>query len=199
MTISRTLRSIVFLLLLPLLALSSSLAAQAPGAGGRSTGEEYERRVRQQKLNGQYIPSDIYDAMDALDRLVDADSREKFASAPEDLVVERLFFSLGRWMAVNWGLYEGSRIAAYLRELGVDEPDGQIEFLMRAYHRHVREVDLDVRQLATTYKRERRLRDSLRRVEFLGESSGVETLSAVPADSLGQQSDTSDASSEVPD
>lgn len=125
----------------------------------------YERRVRQQKIGTRHIPADLNDAMATLDALTSEASKEQYVSRDEDEAVERLFFSFGRWIAINWGLYDGSRFSAYLRGFGVDQPDGQKEFIMRAYHRHLRGVDLDVPQLAGAYKAAKAARDSARRAE----------------------------------
>lgn len=151
-----TLSLLVFLIALPLLA----LAQNEPSAA-----EAYERRLRQETLNGRYIPKDLPDAMATLERITGTDSQEAYAARTEDEVVRRLWFSFGRWLAINWGFYDGSRFSDYLRRLGVDTPDGQKEFVMRAYHRHLNGRDIDVRQLAEDYKARRAEADSLRVLE----------------------------------
>ena len=152
------------LALLALCCAASGAAAQA-GAAEREARADYERRTRQQKIGVHHIPADLDDAMATLDRVTSEEIKDRYAGQPEDFVVERLYFSFGRWLAVNWGLYDGSRFAVYLRRLGVDRPDGQKEFIMRAYHRHLNGREIDVRQLAESYKRERAAADSLRRAE----------------------------------
>ena len=134
--------------------------AQTPAAQ-----EEYERRTRQQKIGEHYIPADLKDAMVTLDRLTSEESKASYAAQTEDFVVERLYFSFGRWIAIHWGMYDGSRFSRFLQGLGVDQPDGQKELVMRAYHRHLNGKDLDIRDLVTRYKRERNAQDSLRRLE----------------------------------
>lgn len=147
---------------LAVLLLLSALPSIALSQNERSTAETYERRVRQERLNGRYIPADLADAMATLERITSTDSQEAYASRTEEEVVERLWFSFGRWLAINWGFYDGSRFSDYLRRLGVDTPDGQKEFVMRAYHRHLNGLDIDVRQLAEDYKARRAEADSLR-------------------------------------
>lgn len=150
----------IFFLLLSLLC--SALTSQAQDAGAD---EDYEKRIRQQKIGTRYIPADLADAMKTLDALTSEDSKEQYVSRTEDEVVERLFFSFGRWIAINWGLYDGSRFSVYLRKLGVDQPDGQKEFIMRAYHQHLRGESPDVRTLATRYKTQRARADSIKRAQ----------------------------------
>ena len=166
---------------LALLVLLPALAPLATAAQGSPAAEAYEKRLRQESIGGRYVPRDLNDAMETLERLTSAESREAYASRGEDEVVEKLWFSFGRWIATNWGFYDGSRFSAYLRRLGVDTPDGQKEFVMRAYHRHLNGRDLDVRQLAEDYKARKAAADSLR---LLG-ATVIERLPTPPADTTG--------------
>ena len=145
--------------------------AQAPPAPGALEAFEapnrmpYAERVRKQRLDGHYIPADINDAMRELDEITSTTSQNAYAEREEDFVVHKLYFSFGRWLGLNWSLYEGSRLSAYFYDLGVDAPDGQIEMLMRLYHRHLNGKPLDVEQLAEGYKAEKAAR---RRAERAG-------------------------------
>ena len=138
-----------------------SVLAQAPPAPGVREAFEapnrlsYEERIRKQRLDGHYIPYDIDDAMRELDEITSTTSQNKYAEREEDFVVHKLYFSFGRWLGLNWSLYEGSRLSAYFYDLGVDEADGQIEMLMRLYHRHLNGKPLNVKQLAEDYKAEK--------------------------------------------
>jgi len=150
-----------------LLVLLFWLVAGAPLLMGQADDSraEFERRSRQEKVGGKHIPADLQDAMRTLDALTSEDSKFAYSEHGEDEAVQKLFFSFGRWIAINWGLYDGSRFSAYLRRIGVDQPDGQKEFIMRAYHRHLRGVDLDVADLAGRYKAEKARQDSIQRAK----------------------------------
>ena len=166
----------------PRLALSVLLAcvlggvlAQAPPRPGQRAAPErleafdapqrmtYEERIRKTRLDGHYIPYDLKDAMRELEDITPITSQNAYASREEDFVVRKLYFSFGRWLGVNWSRYEGSRLSAYLNDLGVDTPDGQIELLMRLYHRHLNGKELDVRPLVEAYKAERAAEEEARR------------------------------------
>ena len=123
----------------------------------------YEERIRKTRLDGHYIPYDLKDAMRELEDITPITSQNAYASREEDFVVRKLYFSFGRWLGVNWSRYEGSRLSAYLNDLGVDTPDGQIELLMRLYHRHLNGKELDVRPLVEAYKAERAAEEEARR------------------------------------
>ncbi len=173
-------------LLVPALLVLSTctcLRVQAQAERG-SARETFERRSRQQNLEGRYIPKDLPDALEALEGLTSASSRKAYAGASEEEVVHQLYFSFGRWMAINWGFYDGSRFSAYLRNLGVDRPDGQIEFMMRAYHRHLNGQDLDVAGLASAYKAKRAASDSLKLANSTVSETTTRTLERPAGDSL---------------
>ena len=151
------------------LAPASRVLAQAPSAPKALESFEapnaltYEERIRKQRLNGHYIPYDIKDAMRELEEITSTGSQNAYAEREEDFVVHKLYFSFGRWLGLNWSLYEGSRLSAYFRDLGVDEADGQIEMLMRLYHRHLNDKELDVKQLAEKYKADKAAKAEARR------------------------------------
>ena len=146
-----------------LLTLGQQVLAQAGAESTLSPAAEYQRRIRQERIGPHYIPKDLADAMRTLDGLISVSSQDSYAQQSEDFAVHKLYFSFGRWLGTNWSLYEGSRFSVYLKSIGVDHPEGQIEFIMRAYHRHLNDSPLDVKQLAQDYKAEKAVADSLRR------------------------------------
>lgn len=121
--------------------------------------QNYEWRIQQSKLAGQYIPKDIFDAFAELNRLTDPDSRNKFMSISENDAARKLYFSLGRWITTNWGLYEGSRLGHYLREAGISFPEDQAMAIVVCWHRSLNKKDINFKQvkevLAAKRKKER--------------------------------------------
>ena len=130
-----------------------------PASSANDIKEKYEWRIQQTKLAGQYIPKDIFDAFAELNRLTDADSRQKFASISENDAARKLYFSLGRWITTNWGLYEGSRLGHYLREAGISYPEDQALAIVVCWHRSLNKKDINFKQvkeiLAAKRQRER--------------------------------------------
>lgn len=130
-----------------------------PASSTSDIKEKYEWRIQQNKLSGQYIPKDIFDAFAELNRLTDADSRNKFMSISENDAARKLYFSLGRWITTNWGLYEGSRLGHYLREAGISYPEDQAMAIVVCWHRSLNKKDINFKQvkdiLAEKRKRER--------------------------------------------
>ena len=112
---------------------------------------EYQKRIMLEKINGRYIPKNMDDAMAQLDILVDAVGKAKFKSQPEAIAVKKIHFSFGRWMIVNWGFYEGSRLSHFLKQKGVSYPDDMATVLMTCYHRHLLGVPLKFEELAAEF------------------------------------------------
>lgn len=129
------------------LAMSSlSLFGQEP-EGPANTLEElqarYESRIGLTHINEVYIPVDVDDAMRELDRITSESAKESFKNATEELILEKLFFKLGKWMIINWGFEEGSRLAHEMRKTGIYHPDDMAKVLMVSYYRHLNELPRD--------------------------------------------------------
>lgn len=117
-----------------------------------SEAEKYAWRLRQEVLYGVYIPKDVNEVFLELNKKVDESSKAKFKSLTEAEATSKLFFSLGRWMTHNWGLYEGSRLSKYLQDMGIHHPDNMVKFLITAYHRSITKRPLDIKALVEHYK-----------------------------------------------
>jgi hypothetical protein len=113
--------------------------------------EKYEWRLRQEVLYGTYIPKDVNDVFMELNKKIDQPSKNKFKSLPEEQATSKLFFSLGRWMTHNWGLYEGSRLSKHLQDFGIYHPDDMVRFLIIAYHRSLNQKPLQIKELLETF------------------------------------------------
>jgi hypothetical protein len=115
----------------------------------------YQQRIQQEVLFGQYIPKDLSDAFVELNKRIDADSKIRFKSVPEEEAVHKLYFSLGRWIVENWGFYGGSRLSHYLRELGITHPEDMAQFIIVSYHRNLNRKDLNVKEQVAAYQEKR--------------------------------------------
>ena len=117
--------------------------------------EKYERNIKKSRINGVYIPVDLKDAFNELTALSSKESLDKFKYADTDFVVRRLHYGIGRWITVNWNLYDGSRIGHHLKTYGVTHPGDQVKFLLTTYHNHLNSKDLDVVAVAAKILAER--------------------------------------------
>ena len=97
----------------------------------------YKARIQLEMINGVYIPFDQQDAFDELTRRSVPAGIAEFKNSPEDSIRRKLHFGLGRWILINWGLEEGSRISDYMKKHGVALPDDMVEVIIITWHRHL--------------------------------------------------------------
>jgi hypothetical protein len=107
----------------------------------------YNWRIQQTELAGQYIPKDLFDAIEQLNKLTEESSRLKFKNLTEYDAEHKLYFSLVRWVATNWGFYEGSRLSHYLKEVGITFPEDQAVAVLLAWHRSLNKKDINFREI----------------------------------------------------
>lgn len=121
------------------LGLWTEASAQVPDQAPAQTPEEYQanyaKRIKLEMINGVYIPFDLDDAFSELERLSDPKGLAEFKAAPEDSVRRKLHFGLGRWILINWGFEEGSRMSHYMKGRGVSIPDDMVEVIIITWHR----------------------------------------------------------------
>lgn len=123
----------------------------------RSIEAEYNRRIALDKINGVYIPKNLDDVFAVLNKMVDAESKFKVKTLPEEKVDSTLSPRLGLWMKLNWSLFEGSRLSHYLRSAGVSFPDDMASFMLLAWHQHLNGKPIEIKALATGFKEKRKL------------------------------------------
>lgn len=112
----------------------------------------YAARIKLEEINGVYIPKDLDDAFSELERLSSPEDLEKFRKASEDVARSKLFFGLGKWMIVNWGFYEGSRLSDYLRQAGLQHPDDMARVILVCFQRHLNGQPLKFEEEVAYYK-----------------------------------------------
>lgn len=135
--------------------IGGNINAQVPETGDQYA-KEYERRIKKEYLNEVYIPKDLTDAFKEIKRLSNKEAISNFQRADEDVVAKKLYFSLGRWIIVNWGFHGGSRLSHWLKtKVGVSHPEDQAIFIIRTFHRSINKKELNVKELAETLKEKR--------------------------------------------
>lgn len=109
--------------------------------------ENYEWRIKQEYLNDTYIPANPSEAFSEMEMKTPDQSLKKFAAYPEDSIRGRLQLTLGKWLAKNWQLHEGSRLSHYFSESGLAHPDDMSEFLILGFHRYLNDVEIQKEEL----------------------------------------------------
>ncbi len=143
------------LIALPGAAATAQETNNLPGSDSAAQAE-YNRRITLEKINGVYIPKNLDDVFSSLDKMVDAESKFKVKSLPEEKVDSVLTPRLGLWMTLNWSFYEGSRLSNYLRSAGVSYPEDMASFLVVAWHRHLNGRPVEIKELATSFRSKRK-------------------------------------------
>lgn len=126
---------------------------------------EYQKRIKKSHINGFYIPKDFEEALAQLDELIESEGKQKFASQPEAFAVNNVFFSFGRWILVNWGLEEGSRLTVALNEIGLSYPDDMVRAIMTGYHRKLNQQPILLTSLVKEVIDLRKLKESKKLIE----------------------------------
>ena len=128
------------------------LRAQSASAAESAFDSAYAARVTQSEINGVYIPQDLEDAIAELRRLSSPQDLEKFRSAPEDVARNKLHFGLGKWIILNWGFYEGSRLSHWLSQAGLEHPDDMARSVIVCFHRSLNGLDTRLQDEVNYYK-----------------------------------------------
>lgn len=136
--LSGMIRRIAILMAMGFMGWSASVSAQTEA----EFQAEYAKRITMEMINGVYIPMDLEDAFSELNRLSDPKGIAEFKSSPEDSIRRKLHFGLGKWMIVNWGLEDGSRISHYLKQKGITLPDDMADYIILMWHRNLNGIPL---------------------------------------------------------
>lgn len=161
-------RILIFLLSI----ISIQMTAQTIPSTAEEMEKEYQSNIRKSRINGVYIPQDIGDAIDEILRLSPPESIMKFKNGDEELVVEKLHFGLGKWLALKWNFEYGSRYSHYLKEMGVSYPDDMIRFTIRSLHRHLNGTPMELKERANAIK----IRRQTEHLERLQKGEVLDTL-----------------------
>lgn len=110
--------------------------------------KQFQQRIKKDVINGVYIPQDLAECFQELNKKISEESKRKFKAMSEADAATKLHFSLGRWIWYNWSLYEGSRLSVYLNKVGVHHPEDMAKLIIISYHRYLNKKPLEVKSLA---------------------------------------------------
>lgn len=110
--------------------------------------KQFQQRIKKDVINGVYIPQDLAECFQELNKKISEESKRKFKAMSEADAATKLHFSLGRWIWHNWSLYGGSRLSVYLNAVGVHHPEDMAKLIIISYHRYLNKKPLEVKSLA---------------------------------------------------
>lgn len=93
--------------------------------------------------NKIYVPKDLEDCFRDLSEMLHPKFIEKLKAGEDEAINQH--FGLGLWIRNNWGLWAGSRLAVYFREIGIGHPDDMSGIILTSYLRHLnnRPIELE--------------------------------------------------------
>jgi hypothetical protein len=112
----------------------------------------YRWRIKQERLDGIYIPKDLNDCFAVLDKAMDAETKKTFLAIPDEEVDALTHNTIGRWMDVRWHMSEGSRLTAKLNEMGLPHYEYMISVILVSYHRIKNGRDPGVKEQVQQYQ-----------------------------------------------
>ncbi len=92
------------------------------------------------------IPTNLSECFEQLNKILsEAPDGDWFKEAEEDEAIEQSHHGLGTWIRNNWGLWEDSGdLHKYFHRLGLNHPDDMSGVILKSYHRHLNDKDLEL-------------------------------------------------------
>jgi hypothetical protein len=143
----------LFFAVAPLFSIAAQKAPAAAKNGEYATVDSlYRWRIKQERLDGIYIPKDLNDCFAVLDKAMDGETKKTFLAIPDDQVDAQTHNTIGRWMDVRWHMSEGSRLTAKLNEMGLPHYEYMISVILVSYHRIKNGRDPGVKEQVEQYQ-----------------------------------------------
>lgn len=94
---------------------------------------ERQNRLVAEMVDGRYIPKDLPDTFEQLDKELPEITRKemKALKARSEMIVYH--HGLGTWLRNNWGLWGGSRLQKYFTDKGIRHPDDMSSIILYFY------------------------------------------------------------------
>lgn len=90
--------------------------------------------IKQDSINGVYIPKDIEDCFISLDVLLSEEDRGLIKKLKDRDETIMLHHGLGTWLRNNWGLWSGSRLQKYFKKRKIKHPDAMSSLILEFYY-----------------------------------------------------------------
>lgn len=89
-------------------------------------------------------PRDLKNAMYALGKIIDHDTRRVIQELDEEYISAELHHSLGRHIRNEWGLWKGSALQKWFRARGIWHADDMSGIIIASYWRQQHGVSVDL-------------------------------------------------------
>lgn len=136
---TKTIRFIIFIISVFFITCSNAQTKE-----GFTTHIEIYRQA--ERINGHYIPKDLEDAVRCLDSLLTDEEKPVFG---QDDVID----VSGMWLRDRWLLWWSSRLAVYMKSIGVRHPEDMSMVIEDAYINWRKHKDIGLDEIKERYKR----------------------------------------------
>uniref|UniRef100_UPI00404AA974 DUF6794 domain-containing protein n=1 Tax=Flavobacterium sp. TaxID=239 RepID=UPI00404AA974 len=100
-------------------------------------------RYTTDSLNGFYIPKDLDDAINSLNKIYsDSVKLEIIKLTEKDYVSGNYRFGIGLWMRNNWKLWRGSRLSKFFEDNRINHPESMSVTILESYYRYLKNEDI---------------------------------------------------------
>ena len=96
--------------------------------------QTFEQRLTSERIKGRYIPANLGECMEALDKELREVDKQEIKALPDRSDTIMYHMGLGMWLRNNWGLWSGSRLLKYFRDRGITHPDDMSGIILTHYH-----------------------------------------------------------------
>lgn len=126
--------------------------------------KEFEARTKLTRIDGNYIPKDLKDALLELDKIMEEGAKNKFKAYSEEDARTKTHFSFGKYINKRWSIQEGSRLTLWFQKSKIYNYDDMIDCVITTYHRKLNDKPLNYEELATYYyKKQQELVNKLKK------------------------------------
>jgi len=121
---------------------------------GQESQNKYADSIRfsADTLDGIYIPKDLNDSFDQIDRFWSDSLKTVVKNWSEREFRVNAHMGFGMWMRNNWQLWGGSRLSKYFNNLGIFHPDDISGTILTSYHRYLNGEEIRLQEQIEDFK-----------------------------------------------
>ena len=114
--------------------------------------EEDKVRYTTDSLRGHYIPKDLDDALNSLNKIYSDSLKIEITKLEEkDYVYGNYRFGIGLWMRNNWQLWGGSRLSKFFRDNKIGHPESMSVVILESFYRSLKNEDIRFEEQVKEY------------------------------------------------
>jgi hypothetical protein len=106
---------------------------------------EISNRIKLDTIDGTYIPTDLNDAINQINKVLAEESKLKIKKMNEEDFIAESHFGIGFTLIRNgWALWGKSRLSKYFNEIGINHPDDMSGIILTSYFRKLKKKPIEL-------------------------------------------------------